>query len=594
MFFQNTTCRISLWLILLMLVVGSFFSILIPPLQSPDEADHIERAYLLSKGTIILDVSKDLNASGGMIDSGLIDYAAAYAVLNGKPDRKLSAEEIDSAKSIKWTGIKQFNPAPGTGFYFPVIYTPQAMGLALGEQLGLSIDTSYRLARFMVLAAIALILVTAFKTYPASPLTIALLILPMSVFQFSSASLDGISTALAVFSIATFLRITDEKIKANPWLFYALTLSVVLLATSRIHLLPLLTMVLVAGFYTKNKKHIYVFALALLLVLAWLVIAIKTTAYPRIAIGTSTASVAWFYLKNPLAFFNVLIATLSNSELVTFYRDSFLGVLGWLDTRFSEKTYEYLFKYTLLIGLLSVSVKNLKTEWLPQLIVLFSGLVSIFLIFFALLITWNPHPANMIQGIQGRYFLVPMIMIAYAISSGTKLHGGIIRKTALILVILLGMFTLFDTSRLLLERYYLMSEQQPEPIATVMTPSAPLDLSNPIILSLTRDRKLPLKRLGIVFGTYMRKNPGRAELQLATLDGRVVTMPFDLADLVDNHYKYFELDAESVASAKIVYLTGGGISAWEAHSEKGSLETCLIFEYENGSRRYTPGCPRSD
>jgi len=446
----------------------------------------------------------------------------------------------------------------------------------------------------MVLAAIALILVAAFKTYPVSPLTIALLILPMSVFQFSSASLDGISTALAVFAIATFLRITDEKIKANPWLFYALTLSVVLLATSRVHLLPLLALILVAGFYTKNKKHFYVFALAFLLVLAWLVIAIKTTSYPKIAAGSSTASVAWFYITNPLAYFNILIATFSNSELVTFYRDSFFGVLGWLDTRFSEKTYEYLFKYTLLIGLFSVSVKNLKTEWMPRLIVLSSALVSILLIFFALLITWNPHPASLIQGVQGRYFLVPMIMIAYAFSGEVKLHEGIIRKIALPLVIFLGAFTLFDTSRLLLERYYLMSEQQPEPIATVMQPSAPLDLSNPIMLSLTRDRKLPLKRLGIVFGTYMRKNLGRAELQLATLDGRIITMPFDLADLVDNRYKYFELDAKSVASAKIVYLTGGGISSWEVHSEKGLFETCLIFEYENGSRRYTPSCPRSD
>lgn len=593
--FLGASSRARPWMILLILIVGSFFSALIPPLQSPDEPDHIKRAYLLSKGTIVLDAPQGSNSSGGMIDSGLATYFSAYEVLKFKPDRKLSADEIDSAKSIKWTGVKEFSPAPGTGFYFPVIYLPQAIGLTLGESLGLSIDMSYQLARFMALCTIAVILFFAFKIYYVNPLTIALLIIPMSVFQFSSASLDGVSTALAVFSIATFLRISDDKINASPWLFYLLTLSVVLLTTSRVNLLPLLALVLVACFYTKKKKLFYVFAFALLFVLAWLAIAIKTTAYPRLAVGTSTASVALFYIKNPLAFYDVLMATLSNTDIVIFYRNSFFGMLGWLDTRFSDKIIENLFIYTVLIGLLSVSVKRVKTEWFPRLVVLFSALVSVLLIFFALLITWNPHPASLIQGVQGRYFLVPMIMVAYAISGGIKLDEGISRKIALLMVILLGAFTIYGTPRLLLERYFIELEQ-PEEISVVLRPSTPLRQNNPITLLMGKahERNLqPLKRIGIQFGTYSRNNPGSAELRLTTSDGHALTIPFDLSDLADNRYKYFDLDSMQYFSGQVLYLTGGGVSTWEAHEDKKSVVTCLIFEYANGKKLYTRGCPRS-
>lgn len=479
--FASASNRVSLWLILLIIVVGSFFSALIPPLQSPDEADHIKRAYLLSNGMIILDAQPESSsASGGMIDSGLAAYFAAYQVLQFKPDRKLSTGEIDSAKRIKWTGIKEFTAAPGTGYYFPIIYMPQAIGLAVGEKLGLPIDTSYRLARFMALVSIALILFAAFNFYNVSPLLIALLILPMSVFQFSSASLDGISTALAILSIATFLRIANEKTSTSPWLFYSHTLSVVLVATSRAHLLPLLALVLVASFYIQKKKFFYISAFALFFVLAWTLIATKTTVGFSDKVGASTASVALFYIANPLAFFGVLKATLSNNDLVSFYRDSFLGVLGWLDTRFSENTYNTLFTCIILIGLLSVSVKNLKVEWVPRLVILFSALASILLIFIALLITWNRHPASLIEGVQGRYFLVPMIMLAYAISGGgLKLYEGAFRKIAFLLLILLGAFTIFSTPRLLIKRYYLALEQ-PEQISVVVHPSAVLDKNKPI------------------------------------------------------------------------------------------------------------------
>ncbi len=200
----------------------------------------------------------------------------AYDVLPFKADRKLSLDEIYSVKSIKWSGIKEFSSTAGTIYYFPIIYTPQALGLTIGKMAGLTIDASYQLAKVLTLASIAIILFTAFSIYPILPLTIALLLLPMSVFQISSASLDGISTALSIFSIAAFLRISSDKENSRHWMFYLLTLSIFLLATHRVNLLPLLALEFGACCYIKNNRFFIVFAMSLLAVLAWTAIAIMT------------------------------------------------------------------------------------------------------------------------------------------------------------------------------------------------------------------------------------------------------------------------------------------------------------------------------
>ncbi|NMQ06099.1 DUF2142 domain-containing protein [Candidatus Accumulibacter phosphatis] len=228
-------------------------SVIIPPFQSPDEFDHVKRAYLLTQGRIVLD-SPEGNSSGGMIDTGLLAYMRSYGNVPFHPDRKLSADEIDEAKSIQWAGAKEFSPAPGTGYYFPLIYAPQATGLIIGEMLGVSVEQSYRLARFFVLVFASLIIAIAFLIHPPSPLVAALLVIPMSLFQFSSASLDGLSTAVSILAISVFMRIAVEKKQARPWLLPVLTGSVILVVGCRVHLLPLILLIFGTFFFYQEPQ----------------------------------------------------------------------------------------------------------------------------------------------------------------------------------------------------------------------------------------------------------------------------------------------------------------------------------------------------
>ena len=62
---------------------------------------------------------------------------------------------------------------------------------------------------------------------------------------------------------------------------------------------------------------------------------------------------------------------------------------------------------------------------------------------------------------QGRYFLIPVMMLAYAISGNLKINEGVARKIALVFLAGFVIFTVTSTSKLLIARYYLPL-QQPE------------------------------------------------------------------------------------------------------------------------------------
>ena len=89
----------------------------------------------------------------------------------------------------------------------------------------------------------------------------------------------------------------------------------------------------------------------------------------------------------------------------------------------------------------------------------------------------------------------------------------------------------------------------------------------------------------------VRKNHGDAELRLKGQDGNQFLQRFSLSELEDNKYHNFDIDSKRYSSGEILSITGGGVSTWESHSDKGVVSTCMTYEYNNGKKSFTPGCP---
>jgi uncharacterized membrane protein len=451
--YSNMASR-SVHMLSLFLVIFLVLISITPPLQSPDEYDHVKRAYALGEGTVFF---KPLGnqSSGAMIDDGLIKYINLYEPLGLDPERKVNAKDSEIARELRWEGTKSFSATPATAFYFPLIYAPQAFALKLGKLIGLSINQSYYLTRFVTSATALVIIGIAFAITAPSPVALALLAMPMSVYQFSSTSLDGIATALSVLVISIFLKLFRDPPNTNKKLFWLALASFGLLASSRLQLLPLFLLFFVLFIRDKNKVQFTGALIALGLVCTWILVAGKYTIDHRVPSAISSGQVALAYVQNPLSLFQVIWNTLTDEPTLRGYFSSFLGMLGWLTAPFPGRTYIYLAIAMLAVCSASLSVKYIKANWQVIVLFLLIALVSVFLILFAMLTTWTPYPSDKIIGVQGRYFLIPVILMSYALFPPITQLTHRRSLSAHVLVLGFALYSLFMTINLLLSRYYI-------------------------------------------------------------------------------------------------------------------------------------------
>lgn len=447
----NDSKSFFIWLILFVVLMSTQ---LVPPFQSPDEFDHIKRAYALSQGRIFM-VTPEGQSTGTEIDSGLNAFMGIYNKLPFKYENKLSITDVTQADSIKWTNHEQFNAAPGVNYYFPLMYTPQAVGLFIGKALDLSVSNSYYLARYCCIATIFVLMIYAYSLFPINALSFVLLFLPMTLFQLSSASMDGVVIALSLVALSCFMRILlnqKSEIRSNK-LFYIMLISISMIVMCRFNLVLMFALPFYVAFKEKNRNQFFMTSLFILLVFLWIVHGMITTVDRRVSLGMSTGAVIINYITHPVDLISVLFRTLSSGEKLAYYWSSLIGILGWLDHRIPAYGFMLISIVFLLTLIFSVRYSEFKSNSLVRVILVAISLGSVLLTFLILLVTWNGYPAKMIEGIQGRYFLIPLMVLAYAISPisialkrGTVLSILILGSAAISVVVM---------PETLLNRYYI-------------------------------------------------------------------------------------------------------------------------------------------
>lgn len=428
---------------------------LVPPMQSPDEPVHILRAYLLTDGLVFLE-NREGKMSGGLIDRSLIAYALnGQGSFPGKLDVKVTGERVKSLSSMTWSGEREFFELPTTSYYFPAIYLPQAIGLAVGERLNLSVQQSYYLARYAAFIASVAVFLLALKIFPTNPLTIALLLVPMTVFQLMGAGMDGFSLALTIFAVSVFMRLARSgEERATIW-SYVLILVIFVLATSRIQIASFVLMPFALALSRRRLLYVWQGLAVTTLVLVWLYVSIASNQDGGLQhAGYSHIEIIKHYLSHPAELARIIYDTVSHPFNQNAYVQQFIGVLGWLDTKFRTGYYNTIWALLLLVAVLSISVGNIKHDWLPRLALVVMFLGACFTIYFALLVQWNKFPTTMINGVQGRYFAVPLVALAYALSGdrGFKTYGA---KFSIVLLVVIGILTFSKMPQLLLDRFYI-------------------------------------------------------------------------------------------------------------------------------------------
>ncbi|MES2611780.1 MAG: DUF2142 domain-containing protein [Pseudomonadota bacterium] len=422
------------WFVLALLLAWGLTR-LIPAFQSPDENSHLLRADMIAHGQLTLrkDEPDEVGNQGGYVDRHFMAFVQSMSAISGHDrDPDASARQLmGRASQERWAHQDMFVNAAGTGYYSPFIYLPQALGLRIARTLDLSMRASYELTR-MLAALTALGLITwAWRIFAPNPLVRALVLMPMAVFQILSPTIDGLSIALALLLASLFvaqcLSPRRETDFVQECALYACTF---LLVTSRTNLAPLLLLPLWLLARSFSGERLLAWLALCTACAGWTLYGLVTTADTRLVRAHSTLEILLLYARDPLGFARLVLHTLADPETGFFYAYSFVGMLGWLDASIPRGAMKTVWCGIALALVATVwATKYVRRDIAARSMLLLTGISSTVLIFLALAISWNDYPVAIISGVQGRYFIVPAVLLAVAVGpmgeKATPLHQKI-------------------------------------------------------------------------------------------------------------------------------------------------------------------------
>ncbi|RPE79597.1 putative membrane protein [Vulcaniibacterium tengchongense] len=568
-------------------VVGLVFTAIVPPFQAPDEFHHVQRAYLLSRGQVILK-SHGNQPSGGEIDAALARYMDTFTPIMGKAARKVSRDEILTASEVRWSDKTVFATPTGTAYYFPALYLPEALAMSFGRATGLTVGQSYKLARLAALLTCVILLSIAFYLYPPPIGVLAVLLLPMNLFLLSSAVLDGLATSTSILTISAFLRLIGSIERAKNLASCSLVISVALVASCRANMLPMLLLPFVAAFVLRDRRMLIAALIVALFVVTWTLFTINTTVYPPGPRGSDSSARLLFFLSDPIGLARILWNTLADPALRAFYLHSFIGVLGWLDAPLPELLYPLIAALLFLIVIATTTLRSF--SWLRgvMLIVVAS---SALLTFLALLVQWTIGPATKVEGVQGRYFVIPAMFLIYALTCDPTPRQTLRRRCATALTCLLAVISIYAATSTLVARYH-TAPQQASVASGELQVAAPLTAkqATQLIFAPPIAAEHKITELRIRIGTYRMSHPGRAKLVVWMADGKTSEHLFELASLEDNEYAAFRLKPGNYVGGRLESIDGEGVSVYQV-SFGPALVSCLTAVTEDGRTITTAGCP---
>lgn len=317
--------------------------------------------------------------------------------------------------------------------------------------MNLSILDTYMVSRVLTFILCVAILIVANRVYPIPPIAALVMVMPMMVFQFSSTTIDGITTALSVLLMCLFTKgIFNRKIGLKH--LFLISAIAFILVSSRANLIPVLLLPFVAAYFSNVKYRMVIPVVSSIMAFSWIGLTIAITKdggvnHP----GISQGEVIAHYITNPLEIISITYNTIYDYGRSSFYYKSFVGKLGWLDIWMPNYLYLTSTVFLSFLMIIGMSAKRLSENVIYTTSILISSTGAVALIFCALLVQYSSFPTTVIIGIQGRYFIIPAIIFSFLFINDTKK----IKIASYFIVAIFSLMSLNSMIPAIINRYYM-------------------------------------------------------------------------------------------------------------------------------------------
>lgn len=399
-----------------MLMLGILLACLTTPMSGLDESYHYKRALQISEGHLFAR-SLGFHQWGGLLDRQAMAFEHWFDGIrnSGMPTRTDLAITEEKRISFLAPG-KEMQWFPSTASYSPVPYIPAAIGLLLSHAVGASLLTQFVAGRIANLLVYVLVVAAICLTLPVGRLvTLAVLTTPTAIHLASTFNADPISNGLPIIFLASCLKMAatakQNDLRAKLALF-VLGSSLGLLKITCFIISPLVVILPVCAFRSSNLRICYCTALV---VMCALLAALWNYAYPFVP------GEEWHTGALPSATLHAILGHPAHEVGVLFTTIRFGITWWWTDafSRFGGGPIPYFFKIEgdeptlalLLIVALVVLESPTFRSWRCGMLLLVCGLAYTVMVLLAFQIGFSPPQAAVISGLQGRYFLIPMVLL---------------------------------------------------------------------------------------------------------------------------------------------------------------------------------------
>ncbi len=420
------------WLFALICLTTLFFACVTPPFQAPDENQHYMKALMLSEGRMLTEQRGP--KTGADLPAAAIDLHDVHFPTGASAAPRL----FDKGMLVKaWnapsTEARRFADFPNVANYSPTLYAPGALGLRIGDSLGLPRLGAFYIGRIAnALLAIAM-LGAALRLLPfGRPAMLATALLPTFAYQSGSLSPDAVIDGLGFLGLALALHVAfgDQAARRGTALF----LIAPLLALAKGVYLPLMAAGLRWPKAWRDPRPWLILAamtsgaLVFLLWMKWSgashhgsqalyqIVSRKTGETVLTApLERQLAVIA----QDPVAYLRILAASMT--ERAPVYALQIVGRFGWNAILLPLLAYPMA---ALMLGAAMLSGSGTRFSAGQRLWWLAVAAGIVLLIETAMYLTGTPLGADYIQGTQGRYFLPVLPLALLAVMPACPLRGA--------------------------------------------------------------------------------------------------------------------------------------------------------------------------
>ena len=413
------------------LIYGVGFLLATPAFQVPDEYEHFYRALYVSEGHILPEKLGDRSGvyvpESVQITSEKVsdEWYTFISDRDNKSDLSPLLYLPFSSKNMVFEDISRIAVVT----YSPIPYLVSAFGISIGKLFNLSPLV------LMYIGRLANLLAWLFLTYLAIRITpvhkwvfLMLALIPMTLFEAASLSADSFLFGLSFLIIAIFFKYAfdDNKKKIGIKEIYILFILLLLiaLAKSNYFLLLFLIFLIPSEKFGGRKKMLLVTGFFFLSVAAivgiWIILTnnLYVPIIPQVSIPGQIA----YILGDPFRFPYILINTFINRGLS--YQFLFVGNF-WLDVPLPTWWLGFYLATIIPVALLEKNKINItRNEKLVSAVTFIINFIAACAIVY---ITWNPVGQNIIDGIQGRYF-IPILPLLFLLLYKIRDFGNFDKK----------------------------------------------------------------------------------------------------------------------------------------------------------------------